>query len=60
MFKYYCTYLVKQNHNQIENILVDKILLSTVLYVPSVREVKCDSDHHMVVTNVREILAVIK
>jgi hypothetical protein len=49
-----------KSHNQIDHILVDRRRHSNVLDVRSVRAADCDSDHYLVVAEVRERLAVNK
>ncbi|PNF32825.1 hypothetical protein B7P43_G04341 [Cryptotermes secundus] len=47
-------------HNQIDHILIDRRRHSSVLDVRSFRAADCDTDHYLVVENVRESLAVSK
>jgi endonuclease/exonuclease/phosphatase family metal-dependent hydrolase len=49
-----------KTHNQIDHILVDRQRHSNVLHVQSFRAAVCDSDHYLVVANVRQRLAVNK
>jgi hypothetical protein len=49
-----------KTHNQIEHILVNRRRLSDVLDVRSFRAADCDTDHCLVVAEVRERLAVNK
>jgi hypothetical protein len=49
-----------KTHNQIGHILVDRRRHLNVLDVQSFRAADCDSDHYLVVANVREKLAVNK
>jgi endonuclease/exonuclease/phosphatase family metal-dependent hydrolase len=49
-----------ETHNQIDRILVDRRRHSNVLDVRSFRAADCSSDHYLVVTKVRERLAVKK
>ena len=49
-----------KTHNQIEHILIDKRRQSSILDLRSFRGVDCDTDHYLVVANVREILTVRK
>ena len=58
--KYTCTSPDGQTHNQIDHILIDRRWHSSILGVRSVRGADCDSDHYLVVTKVREKLAVNK
>ena len=52
--------LLMGRHNQIDHILIDRRWNSSILDVRSFREAECDTDHYLVVTKVRERLAVIK
>jgi hypothetical protein len=52
--------LMMGRHNQINHILTDRRWHSSILDVRSFREADCDTDHYLVVTNVRERLAVSK
>jgi hypothetical protein len=47
-------------HKQIDHILIDSRWHSSILDVRSFREADCDIGHYLVVTNVRERLAVSK
>jgi hypothetical protein len=47
-------------HNQIDNVLIDTGRHSSILDVRSFRGADCDTDHYLVVANVREKLAVSK
>jgi hypothetical protein len=47
-----------KTHNQTDHILVDRRRHSNVLDVRSFRAADCDTDHYLVVANVRERLAV--
>jgi hypothetical protein len=49
-----------KTHNQIDHILVDRRRHLNVLDVRSLKAADCDSDHYLVVTKVRERLAVNK
>jgi endonuclease/exonuclease/phosphatase family metal-dependent hydrolase len=49
-----------ETHNQIDHVLVDRRRHSKVFDVPSFRAADCNSDHYLVVANVRERLAVNK
>jgi hypothetical protein len=49
-----------KTHNQINHILIDRRQYSIVLDVLSFRGADCDTDHYLVVTEVREKLAVSK
>jgi hypothetical protein len=56
--KYTWTFLQRKTHNQIDHVLVDWRLHSSVLDVQSFRGADCDADHCLVVAKVRERLAV--
>ena len=45
-------------HDQIDNVLIDRIWYSGVLDVRSFRGADCDTDHYLVFAKVRERLAV--
>jgi endonuclease/exonuclease/phosphatase family metal-dependent hydrolase len=47
-------------HNQIDHILIDRRPHSSILDVRSFRTADCDTDHYLVVTKIRERLAVSK
>jgi len=47
-------------HNQIDHILIDRILYSSILEVRSFSRADCVTDHYLVVAKVRERLAVSK
>jgi hypothetical protein len=47
-----------ERHNQIDHILIDRGRHSSILDVRSFRGADCDSDHYLVVAEVRERLAV--
>jgi hypothetical protein len=49
-----------KTHNQIDHILIDRQGHLSVLDVQSFRAADCDTDHYLMVANVREILAVNK
>jgi hypothetical protein len=49
-----------KTQNQIGHILIDGQGHSSILDVPSFREADCDADHDLVVTKIRERLAVNK
>jgi hypothetical protein len=49
-----------KTRNQIDRILIDSRRHTSILDVRSFRGDDCDSDHYLVVANVREILAVSK
>jgi hypothetical protein len=49
-----------QTHNQIDHILIDRRWHSSILDARSFRGADCDTDHYLVVANVRERLAVRK
>jgi len=49
-----------KTHNQIDQILTDRRWHSGILDVRSFRGADCDTDHYLVVSKVRECLAVCK
>jgi hypothetical protein len=49
-----------QTHNQIDNVLIDKRRHSSILDVRSFRGADCDTDHYLVITKIKERLAVSK
>ena len=49
-----------KTHNQIDHILIDRTLHSGLLDVRSFRGADCDTNHYLVVAEVRERLAVNK
>jgi hypothetical protein len=49
-----------KTHNQIDHILVDRRRHSNILDIRSYRAADCDTDHYLVVENVREKLAMNK
>ena len=49
-----------KNHNQIDNILIDRRRHSSILDVGSFRGADCETDHYLVVAKLRERLAVRK
>jgi hypothetical protein len=56
--KFTCTSPDGKTHNQIDRILIDRRRHSSVLDVRSSGAADCDTDHYLVVANVRERLAV--
>ena len=58
--KYTWTCRDGKTHNQTDHILIDRRRHSSILDVRSVRGADCDTDHYLVVPNVREIMAVTK
>jgi hypothetical protein len=58
--KFICTSPDGKTHNQIDNILIDRRQHSSVLDVQSFRAADCETDHCLVVSEVRERLAVSK
>jgi len=58
--KYTSTSSDGKTHNQIDHILIDRRWHSSILDIQSFRRAECDTDHYLVVTEVRERLAVSK
>jgi hypothetical protein len=58
--KYTWTSPEGKTHNQIDHILMDRRWHSSTVHVPSFRGADCDTDHHLLVANVTESLAVSK
>jgi hypothetical protein len=58
--KYTWTSLDGQTHNQIDHVLIDRRRHSSILDVRSFRGADCDTNHYLVVANIRERLAVSK
>ena len=58
--KYSYISLDGKTHSQTDHILIDRRWLSIILDVRSFRGADCDTDHYMVVSNVRERLGVSK
>jgi hypothetical protein len=58
--KYTWTSTDGQTHNQINHVLIDRRLQSSILDVPSFRRADCDTNHYLVVAKIREKLAVSK
>jgi hypothetical protein len=56
--KYIWTPSEGNTHNQIDDVLIDRRLHSSVLDVRSFRGADCDADHYLVVAEVRERTAV--
>jgi len=56
--KYTWTSTDGKTHNQTDHILIDRRWHSSILNVRSFREADCDTDHCLVVTTIRERLAV--
>jgi hypothetical protein len=56
--KFTWTSPVEKTHNQIDHILIDRRRHSSILDVRSFRAADCDTDHYLVVAEVRERLAV--
>jgi endonuclease/exonuclease/phosphatase family metal-dependent hydrolase len=56
--KYTWTSPDEQIHNQIDHILIDRRWHSSILDVRSFRGADCDTDHYLVVGNIRERWAV--
>ena len=54
------TSLDGKTHNQIDQVLIDRIRQSSILDVRSFSGGECDTDHYLVVAKVRERLAVSK
>jgi hypothetical protein len=57
---YTWTSLDGQTHNQIDHLLIDRRWNSSILDVRSFRGADCDTDHYLVVSKIRERLAVSK
>jgi hypothetical protein len=53
IYKYTWTSPDGKTHNQIDHILIDRRRYSNVLDAPSFRAADCDTDHYLVVANVR-------
>jgi hypothetical protein len=49
-----------KTHNQIDHILIDRCRHSSILDVQSFKAADCDTDHYLVMANIREGLAVNK
>jgi hypothetical protein len=58
--KYTWTYLDGKTHNQIDHLLIERKRLTSISDVRSFRRIYCDTDHYLVVAEVRERLAVSK
>jgi hypothetical protein len=50
----------EKTHNQTDHRLIDRRWYSSILNVRSLRGADCDTDHYLVVANIRESLAVSK
>jgi hypothetical protein len=51
--KYTWIYLDRKTHREIDHILIDRILHSSILDVRSFSGAECDTDHYLVVAKVR-------
>ena len=60
IYKYTCNSPDGNTHNQIDHALIDRRRQSSILDVRSFRGADCDSDHYLVVAELRERLAVNK
>jgi hypothetical protein len=60
IYRYTCTFPYGKTHSHIGQILIDRSRHSSALDVLSVRAADCDTDHCLVVAEVRERLAVNK
>jgi hypothetical protein len=58
--KYIWTSPEGQTHNQIDHVLIDRRRHSSIIDVRSFRGADCDTDHNLVVAEIRERLAVSK
>jgi len=47
-----------KTHNQFDHVLIDRRWHSSILDVRSFRRADCDTDHYLVIANVRERIAV--
>jgi hypothetical protein len=57
-YSYTCTYPEGKMHNQTDHVLVDRRQLSNLLDIRSSKGDVCDTDHYLVVAEVKERLAV--
>ena len=60
MHKYTWTSPDGKTHNQIDHILMERRWHSSILHVRSFRGPECDTEHYLVVANVRDKLAISK
>jgi hypothetical protein len=60
IYKYSCTYPDGKTKTQIDHILIDGQRHSSTLDIRSFRAADCDSDHYLVMAEVRERLVVNK
>jgi hypothetical protein len=58
--KYNWSSFIGKTHNQTDHILIDRRWHSSILDVRSFRGADCDTDHYLVISKVRERLAVSK
>jgi hypothetical protein len=60
IYKFTCTSHDGKTHNQIDQILRGKRWCSSVLDVQSIRGTECDTDHYLMIAEVKERLVVSK